>query len=148
MKKIIVSRKYTVYSILYFLLAAAVVVMANLFVNTLPTTMTRFDTTTTELFTLSRETLDRLDSVDSDVTMFLLAETGGEDAAIVQLLKRYEAENNHIHIEIIDPVLYPYFAGQYTNLILDTNSVIVVSGLRTTAINYSDFYPQRYDEDT
>ena len=141
------SRKYASYSVLYTVLAVAIVIMANLFINTLPAILTRFDVTANELFTLSQETRDRLDGVDQDITLYLLAETGSEDAAIVELLGRYEAENPHIHVEYKDPVLYPYFASQYTNLILETNSVIAVSSLRATAINYADFYPQSYDED-
>ena len=79
-------------------------------------------------------------SLTEDVTLYLLAEDGSEDATLNELLTRYADLSSHIKYEKKDPVLNPSFASSYTDEDLASNSVIVVSDKRSKVIPYSDLY--------
>ena len=86
------------------------------------------------------ETKNVASSLTEDVTLYLLAEDGSEDATLNELLTRYADLSSHIKYEKKDPVLNPSFASSYTDEDLASNSVIVVSDKRSKVIPYSDLY--------
>lgn len=126
------------------LLAIGCVAAGNLLCSALPASVTRFDTTSEQVFTLSDTSVRLLDALDSDVTVYLLAETGSEDEGLSEILSQCAARTSRLHIETRDPVLYPYFSSQYTTLELPANSLIVVGAQRTTTVDFSVIYV--YDE--
>ena len=125
----------------------AVVLVLNLFVSELPATVTKFYGSALGLYTVGEETETILSGVDTDVHLYLLAERGMEDTTILTLLERYEAMNRHVQVETVDPATRPTFISQYTDETLSQNSVIVVSDLRHTIVNYSDIYQTQYSEE-
>ncbi len=50
-----------------------------------------------------------LHDLESDVTIYQIAQDGSEDENIKSLLKRYEDESKHIKVEQKDPVVNPGF---------------------------------------
>ena len=134
------------YTVAVCLAAIVVIVLLNLLVAQIPTTITRQDVTQEGLFTLSEQTEQIIKNLDQDVTIYLVAETGSEDQTIMELLERYEALNSHIKVVKRDPVLYPAFLSQYTDTPdeVASNSLVVESALRNILVDNSEIYLQTY----
>ena len=137
----------------YFLAAVAVViaiaVAANLVVSALPSESTQLDLTAQSLFTLSDQTRRVAAALDRDVTLYLLANRGGEDEMVRTLLDRYAGLNDRITIELVDPTEQPTFLDRYELEIsrLYTNSVLVVSGSKSRLVNYDEIFVTSYSMD-
>ena len=121
-------------------LACVCVFSANLLTSALPADWTRFDTTTTGLFTLSDTSREFLSSLDRDVTVYLLAGAGSEDEGMTEIIRQAQSACARLRFETRDPVLYPYFSSAYTTLSLAENSIIVVGPDRSTAVDFSELY--------
>lgn len=134
------------YTVAVCLAAIVVVVLLNLLVSQIPSNLTQLDVTQEGLFTLSEQTEQIVSTLDQDVTIYLIAETGSEDQTILELLERYEALNSHIQIVRRDPVLYPAFLSQYTDNPdqVSANSLVVESALRSTLVDNSEIYLYSY----
>ena len=63
------------------------------------------------MYTLGDSSRQLMQSLDQDVTVYYLCETGSEDAIITKLLDHYAAESGHFHWEQKDPALYPTFCS-------------------------------------
>ena len=128
-------------------LAAIVLVLAilvNLLVRAIPTKYTEFDLSESGLFTLSDSSKEIAKNIDTDVTIYYLAETGNEDVIITKLLNNYAAQNSHIRWELKDPAVYPTFAAQYGAQNSANGSLILVCGEKSTVMDASDLYTEDY----
>ena len=128
------------YSMLISLAVIAAAVIINLLINALPAAYTKFDTSSSQFFTLSDKTKEIVSGLDSDITVYLIAETGSEDATIVKLLERYTSLNSRIKVKQIDPVLQPGFTLTYTDQTLTASSLIFVSERRAKVVDYNEIY--------
>ena len=122
----------------------AVFVLLNLLVSELPTKFTKFDRSTSSLYTVSDESAAVIRKIGEDVHFYILTERGNESMIITQLLDRYKDLNSHISYSTVDPAANPLFAEQYTDQTLSDNSVIAVSGKRSYAVDYSEFTQYLY----
>lgn len=136
------------YSMLVSLLLVAVLVTVNLLVGEIPENYTKLDTTNTQLYSLSDQSKKIAKGIDEEITVYLIAETGSEDSILTAFLNRYAALNSNFKIVYKDPLLYPNFLKQYTADELEANSLIVVSGKRSKAINYSSIFVNSVDYTT
>lgn len=130
-------------------LAAAVIVLAvllNLIVRAIPSRYTTFDLSEAGLYTLSDSSRQVADALTQDVTIYYLAETGGEDQIISKLLDRYAAESSHITWERKDPAVYPTFASQYGAQDLTSGGLILVCGDQSRVLDASDLYDYDYSD--
>ncbi|MDD3212864.1 MAG: GldG family protein [Eubacteriales bacterium] len=132
------------YAVLVSIIVVAVVVAVNLFIGQLPSTVTKIDTTSQQLFTFSEQTEQLLKNLDQNVTLTLIAESGSEDDTTVQLLDRYKALSDKITVNTVDPVVQPKFTSQYTSDDVDANSVIVTSNKRSKVVAKTDIYEYDY----
>lgn len=126
----------------------AAVVLINLIVGELPSKYSQIDISDSGLYSIGEETEKMLHNLETDVTIYQIAQDGGEDENIKSLLKRYEDESKHITIEQKDPVVNPGFVSEYTEENLSNNSLIVESGERSKVINYNDMYESSIDYNT
>lgn len=133
------------YSTLISLLVIAVLVAVNLIVGEIPETYTKLDTTNTRLYSLSEQSQKIAKSIDKEVTIYLIAETGKENSALISFLERYAALNSNVKITYKDPLLYPNFVKEYTDDELSPNSLIIVGDKRSKAIDYSSIFISTYD---
>ncbi len=137
----------------YSTFAAAIVtviaIMVNLIVGNLPTTATQIDLTSSALFSLSDQSKRIAASVDQDVTLYLICNSGNEDDTILRLLERYADLNSHIRAEFVDPTVRPTFLDQYDLEItqLYENSVLVASQNRHRLVSYTDIFVTDYSMD-
>ena len=147
-KKPGVNKKYLKigsFSMVMCLIVIAVVIAVNLFAAELPTTLTKYDMSELDLFSITEETEQILAGVDTDVTFYILTQRGYEDENMVELLGRYTALNPKIQVKTVDPIENPAFIEQYTTSQLNDNSVIAESALRSYVLDYYDIYTQTID---
>jgi len=125
-----------------------ILIIINVLVSSLPSTATQYDISTNRLFTLSDQTKTIASTIDRDITIYWLVRPGKEDTSLQTLLDRYKALSKFIHVERIDPDVYPYFAAQYTDADVTDNCMIVVSegpnGTISKFIDSSDLYEYDY----
>ena len=133
------------YSLVLCAAALAVVILLNLLVGALPSSLTKLDASTVGMLTIGEETKAIVSAVTEPVTMYLIAPRGSEDATIRSLMDRYADLNANVKVETVDPDVHPGFTSQYTSDTLENNSVIVVSGRRSFAVKYSEIYVTSYD---
>ena len=120
------------------------VILVNLVVRAIPTKYTEFDLSESGLFTLSDSSKTVAKNIDTDVTIYYLAETGDEDVLITKLLNNYAAQNAHIRWEGKDPALYPTFTAQYGAQNSANGSLILTCGEKSTVLDASDLYTEDY----
>ena len=130
------------------ILAAAIVlaVLVNLLVGALPKKYTEFDLSAAKMYTLGDSSRQLMQSLDQDVTVYYLCETGSEDAILSKLLDHYADESSHFHWEQKDPALYPAFASQYGAENVSTGSLIVVSGENSVVLDAAELYEYDYSD--
>ncbi len=126
----------------------AVVVILNMAIAQLPESVKALDVTSNQLYSLTDTTKDYLDTVDGDVTLYVLVNEESGDSIIAQTLQRYEDYSKHITVEYVDPAVNPRFYEQYTSGSISTNSVIVVGEKRSTVVDASDMYQYELNYET
>ena len=133
------------YSLMVSALVLAILVVVNIFVSSLPSSMTKYDISATKLYSITSNTKAVVNALDQDVTIYWIVQSGQEDAVIENLLSKYEALSDHIKVEKRNPDVYPTFAQQYTSETVMNNSLVVECGDRSRYIGYDDIYLQETD---
>ena len=132
--------------LLSLLLVIAVVVLANVLMNLIPTEYTEFDVSNTRLYTLSEQTLSVLDALQEDVTLYFLTDEDSPNHTISELLKKYNSANPHVTLQVVDAATNPGFAAAYTDTSLTDNSVIVEGRKRFDVVPYEEIFVYDYGE--
>ncbi len=137
------------YSALAAVVVIAMAVVVNLMAGALPGDKTEIDLTDQAIYTLGDQTKRIVSSLDSDVTLYLLAQRGGEDEQVTRLLERYAALSDHVKVTYIDPNEKPTFLDNYDlgDTPLYANSVLVESGERTKLVSYDEIFVTNYSMD-
>ena len=131
------------YSILATAMVVAIAIMVNLFVGALPKSLTQFDTTANNLFTLSQQSEALAAELTEDVTIYWVVRSGQEQSYLESLLAQYKAAGDHIRVVKKDPDVYPTFPDAYTDSYTE-NSLIVVCGDRYRYVDYNDIFVMDY----
>lgn len=124
-------------------LVIAIVVVLNMIVSKLPTTWTNVDMSDKLLYSVGETTETMLASLDKDVEVKVIAETGKVDSRIEQFLSRYSDLSRHISVEYLDPVLHPSVLTEYN---VDSYSLVVScpeTG-KSTVIDFNDIIVYDY----
>lgn len=136
--------KLGAYSTGTIVVALIITVLANVIVREMPVAWTSFDCTNEKLYSLTDQTREYVKNIDEDVTVYVLASESGQDTTVEQTLARYEDLSNHIRVQYVDPNVNPAFASNYTDISLNSNSLIIESAKRSTVIDYNDLYEVSY----
>jgi ABC-2 type transport system permease protein len=127
------------------LAAILLVVLINLLVQAIPSKYTEYDMTESGLYTLGDSSVELTRSLQEDVTIYYLCETGSEDVLVTRLLDRYASESSHLTWQQKDPAVYPTFAAQYDAKNASAGSLIVTTASgRSTVIDANDLYEYDY----
>ena len=102
--------KYGGYAALLTLAVIIGLILLNLMVGQLAP---QIDLTENQLFSLSEQTIQLLDRIDTPVTFFGLWRPGEEDNNLMNVIDLYLARNRNISLEIIDPDRNPGFVMRY-----------------------------------
>ena len=141
------TTKMGAYSAFLTLVVVAFVIVVNLMVGELPSTVTKFDTSSLKLYTLTNTTVGIVEGLAEDVTMYYIVQNGTEDVNIEEMLNRYSSYSSRIKIRKIDPTSNPGFSAKYTDDSLSNNSVIVESAKRSSVVMYEEIYTTQYTEE-
>lgn len=139
--------KIGTYGIAVTAVVIALVVFVNLVVSALPVDIIHHSTGTEDYFEVGETSEKILSALDTDVTLYLIAERDEEDTRIYELLKMYEAKSSRIELELIDPAVEPAFTSEYTDETLSANSIIAVSEKNSRVVPNSELYGY-YCQDT
>lgn len=134
------------YSTAILAVVLVLAVLVNLLVRAIPSKYTEFDLSEAKMYTLGESSKNIAASLEQDVTIYYLCETGSEDAIITKLLDHYAAQSSHIRWEQKDPTLYPAFASQYGAENSSSGSLIVVSGEDSIVLDAADLYEYDYSD--
>ena len=85
-------------SVIVTSLLLVVLIVINLGLNALPSTLTRYDTTSEQMFSLSEQTKSILGKLDTTVDIYWLSKTGEEDNRVGTLLDRYAGISSKLKI--------------------------------------------------
>lgn len=133
------------YSLLVTAVVLAILVVVNLFASALPATLTKYDISSTKLYSITSNTKVVVNALEQDVTLYWIVQSGEEDDVIENLLGKYESLSEHIEVVKKNPDVYPTFAEQYTDENVANNSLVVECGERSRYIAYEDIYVQEAD---
>lgn len=128
------------YSAAITVLVVAFIVVVNLIINALPASMTKFDFTEQQMYTLSEQTKKLVKGLDEEITIYVIAQKDNEDSRLKAVLEKYQALSSKINVEYKDPAVYPTFVAQYSDSSLQDNSVIVVSGNSSRVVAAIEMY--------
>lgn len=133
------------YSLTITALVLAILVVVNVFVSALPSSVTKYDISSTKLYSITSNTKVVVNALEEDVTIYWIVQSDAEDDVIENLLSKYESLSDHIQVVRKNPDVYPTFAEQYTDEEVQNNSLVVECGDKSRFISYSDIYIQEAD---
>ena len=133
------------YSLIITAVVLAILIVVNVLAAALPTTATQYDISSAKLYSVTSNTKAVVNALEDDVTIYWIVQSGEEDEIVENLLDTYDSLSEHIEVVKRNPDVYPTFAEQYTNEIVQNNSLVVECGERSRFINYDDIYLQEAD---
>lgn len=133
------------YSTILTVFVIAIIIVVNLGINALPSSYSKFDFSEQKLFSITDQTKKVVKNLDTDVTIYLIAQNGKEDDVLVELLEKYKSLSSRLTVVKKDPAIYPSFVSNYTQESLKDNSLIVEAGKHTRVITYEEIYSTSYD---
>ena len=133
------------YSLAITAVVLAILIAVNVLVSALPTTLTKYDISSSKLYSITSNTKVVVGALTEDVTIYWIVQSGQEDSVIENLLGKYESLSDHITVVKKNPDVYPTFAEQYTDETVQNNSLVVECGERSRYIGYDDIYLQEAD---
>ncbi len=144
MNKLKLNTKYLKtggYSVLISVIALAIVIVINLFANTLPTTWTKLDMSSGDMFSLTEQSVELVKGIKDEITVYYVIEHGSEDTNVQTMLDKYSDLSSKIKIENVDPALNPAFLTGDKSTV-ESGSIIVESAKRNKVIkNIEIYYP-------
>ena len=143
-----IAAKGGAYSLVVTAVVLAILIAVNVLVSVLPTTVTSYDITSTNLYSVTSSTKVVVNNMEKDVTIYWVVQSDKEDAILENLLGKYEGLSSHITVTKKNPDVFPTFAAQYTDEDVPNNSLIVECGEKSRYISYNDIYLADIDYST
>ncbi len=129
------------YSVAATAMVLAIAIVGNVLVNALPSKWTQIDTTAQQLSTVGEHTEQIVEGLTEDVQLYLIAQSGSEDANLENLLNKYAGMSSHISVSKKDPNVNPTFVQQHIGSSgVYNNSVVAISGDRSRYVEYYEIY--------
>lgn len=133
------------YSIAVTAMVLVIVLLVNLLVGALPTTVTQFDITADQMYGISEQTKQIVGGLQQNVTVYWIVTEGQDDNYLKNLLSRVDEMSDRLTVVRKDTDINPTFASQYTEETVYPNSLVVECGSRYRYLNVSgDIYTQDY----
>ena len=133
------------YSLVMTAVVLAVLIVVNIFVSAMPTTLTQYDISSSKLYSITSNTKVVVNNLQQDVTIYWVVQADQEDEIIENLLGKYESLSSHIEVVKKNPDVFPTFTQSYTDEEVPNNSIIVESGDRYRYISNEDIYEYEAD---
>jgi ABC-type uncharacterized transport system involved in gliding motility auxiliary subunit len=106
----------------------------------------QFDLTKNKLFSLSEQTIQVIESLDSPITIYGLWEPGGENMQIKEAVELYTARSRNIRLETVDPDKNPGLLAKFDrdNAGLPTGGLVVEGPKGFKVLSLYDMYDISY----
>lgn len=128
------------YSLVITVIVLAILIAVNVLSSVMPATMTKFDISSSRLYSITSNTKVVVNALQKDVTIYWIVQSDKEDDIIETLLDKYDSLSDHINVVKKNPDVYPTFTAQYTDESVANNSLIVECGDKSRYISYNDIY--------
>lgn len=128
------------YSLITTAVVLAILVVINIFVSVLPSTLTKLDISSQKLYSVTSNTKAVVNALDKDISIYWIVQDGKEDSILENLLNKYDSMSEHISIIKKNPDIYPTFAAAYTDETAANNSLVVECGDRSRYISFDSIY--------
>lgn len=128
------------YSLAITAIVLAILIVVNMLVSALPTTLTKYDISAAKLYSITSNTKVVVNALEKDVTIYWVVQSDKEDDILENLLNKYESLSDHIEVVKKNPDVFPTFTAQYTSESVPNNSLIVECGDRNRYISFQDIY--------
>lgn len=139
------SFKFGGYSVFSGIIVVCIAIFAILAVESISSKYTKIDLTSNKLYSISEETENIVKSLDKDVNIYFIAQSGKEDQLIQNILEKYGDLSDKLNVIVKDPATNPNFASKYTSSQVSSNSIIVECGEKSKYIGYDELYETEYD---
>lgn len=136
------------YSLLITVVVLAILIVLNILVRALPTTLTKYDMSAAKIFSVTSNTKAVVNALDEDVNIYWVVQSGEEDKILETLLGKYQSMSSHIKVIKRNPDVFPTFAAKYTDDTVQNNSLIVECGDISRYVPIYDIYDQDVDVNT
>jgi len=140
-----IALKGGAYSLIVTAIVLAIIIVVNILVTNLPSALTKYDISSSKLYSITSNTKVVVNRLEQDVTIYWIVQANKEDDVIENLLSKYESLSDHIKVVKKNPDVYPTFAEKYTDETVKNNSLVVECGERSKYISYDDIYVQEPD---
>lgn len=107
------TTKMGTYTFVVSVVVLAVIVVVNLLVGLLPSSLTTFDTSANGLYTISDGTQKYISALDEDVTVNWICQSGSTDSSLEIFLNKYVSMSSHLKLRVLDPVKNPTALDKY-----------------------------------
>ena len=148
MKKNKIAFQGGAYSLAITAIVLAILIAVNVFASVLPASLTKFDISATQLYSITSNTKVVVNALEKDVTIYWIVQSEQEDDVIENLLAKYENLSDHIEVVKKNPDVFPTFAEQYTSETVYNNSLVVECGDKSRFIAYDEIYISEVDYST
>ncbi len=128
------------YSLIISAVVLALLIVLNIMVTALPTTLTKYDISSSQLYSITSNTKAVVNNLTQDVTIYWIVQADAEDDIIQNLLDKYESLSSYIEVVKKNPDVFPTFTQTYTSENVPNNSLIVESSERYRYVPYDDIY--------
>jgi hypothetical protein len=137
--------RYGGYAALITLAVIAGLILVNLITGQFSP---QVDLTSSSLFSLSEQTIQVLDSIESPVTIYGLWRPGEENPDVTTVLDLYLARNKNLHLNIVDPDRNPGLVMRFDKdkAGISSGAVIVEGAKGFKVISSMDMYDWSYSE--
>ena len=117
-----IKTKHGIYTAAISAMVIAIVIIFNLVISSLPDGTLEYDISPQDIYTVTDQSVDYLETLDKDVEIVVLAQEAAVDERISKFINNYAKLSSHITLEVIDPVLNPTALETYE---AQENNVIV-----------------------
>ena len=139
------------YSLIVTAVLLTVLILVNLGMNLLPAGSTTFAGEAMNIYDISDISRDFMSELEQDVTVYVVVSDESSNSTLLwikEYVARYADLSSHIHVETVDPVLYPNFLASYTDEVLSSSEAhLVIVGEetgRSRVVPYSDLFYTLY----
>lgn len=139
------------YNSVLTIIVIIIVIFINMAVRALPTTITTFDTSGVDYYSISDTTKKLLKELDKEVTIYMLSDaSGGYNDYIETMCGIYKDYSKNINFKKVDVAIEPAFATKYNASSASDYSLIVEenAGGKYRVVDYTDmvYSNSTYDE--
>ena len=144
-----VKRKYKAFFIIISIVAIALTIMVNVIASQLENGYNiKLDLTETRLYSLSDQTENILEDLETKIYIYTLFEIGEEDMVIKEILEKYVAHSDSISLTNVDPTQKPGFTAPFDpdSKGISGGSVIITDAQnnRYKVLGFFDLYQSQY----